>query len=265
MKSLEQGHVPNMATILYYSERGGPLNKFSPWTKLIGLILFVVAATIIQSFYLLFSLYLLSVLVYGIGRFPLGKLASWSLFPIFFILTVSFLFIFEEPGNVVVEIPGFLALTDGGLMLIAKLILRGLAVVNYSLLFIMSTKYSEIAYLSNKIFPWPFDVIFLLTFRFIFVVFEVIDTALVAAWARGGSLKKGLASMSSLYARIFGIGILYSFDRAERVGKAMEARGFTGVLKSYKKVSYPSATGWLFIMICAVGLIVVYMLPGVFP
>lgn len=265
MKSLEQGHVPNLSTILYYSERGGPLSHVSPWTMFIGLLILVVAATIIQNLLLLMGIFCISLLVYLAGKLPLRKLAAWSLFPVFFIVTISILFIFEQPGKPVFTVPGIFEITDGGIILVFTLILRGLAVVNYTLFFIMSTKYSEITYLTKKLFPWPFDIIFLLTFRFLFVVFEVIDTALIAAWARGGSLRKGLTSMSILYARIFSIGILYSFDRAERVGKAMEARGFSGRIRIYEEYDLPSLRGWLFLVICMTSLAIIYLYQGVFP
>lgn len=265
MKSLEKGHVPSLATILYYSERGGPLNRVSPWVKLLVLFLFVVTATIIQSTLLLLALYALSLLIYVSGKFPLRKLIGWSLFPVLFILTVSILFIFSQPGRPVIAAPGVFAITDMGLLLVVKLLLRGLAVVNYSLTFIMSTRYSEISGLADRIFPRPFDVIFLLTFRFVFVVFEVLETALLAAWARGGSLRRGITSAGSLYAKIFAVGVVYSFDKAERIGKAMEARGFSGELRSYEKLRSPSALGWTILVISVLIVVAAYMYQGVIP
>jgi len=265
LKSLERGHVPNLATIIYYSERGGPLNRASPWAKLLGLVLFVVAATIIQSALLLIVLYILSVLLYVLGKFPLRKLVGWSLFPVLFILTISILFIFSQPGRPVIAVPGVFVITDMGLLLVVKLLFRGLAVVNYSLTFIMSTRYSEISGLADRLFPRPFDVIFLLTFRFIFVVFEVLEAALLAAWARGGSLRRGVTSTSSLYAKIFAVGVVYSFDKAERIGKAMEARGFSGELRSYEKLRSPSALEWAILLISVLIVVTAYMYQGVIP
>lgn len=265
MKGLERGHVPSLPTILYYSERGGPLNRVSPWTKLLGLFLFVVAATILQSTLLLLVLYTLSLVIYVSGKFPLKKLLKWSLFPVLFILTISILFIFSQPGRSIIVVPGVFVITDMGVLIVVKLLLRGLAVVNFSLTFIMSTKYSEISGLADSIFPRPFDVIFLLTFRFVFVVFGVLETALLAAWARGGSLRRGITSASSLYAKIFAVGVVYSFDKAERIGKAMEARGFTGELRSYEKLRAPSASEWAILAISIIFILLAYLYQGVIP
>lgn len=262
MKSLEKSHIPSLWTILYYSEKGGPLSRVSPWSKLLGLFLFVAAATIIQSLSLLILLYLFSLLLYLVGKLPFRKLLGWSLFPAFFVLTVSIMFVFSQPGKALITVPGVLMITDGGVLLVVKLLLRGLAVVNYSLTFIMSTKYSELVGLADKLMPNPLDMIFVLTFRFIFVVLEVMETSLRAAWARGGSLRKGLVSKSSLYARIFAVNVLYSFERAEKVGKAMEARGFSGKLKSYEQLKTPSLAGWSILALSFFAIIMIYLFEG---
>ncbi len=264
MKGLDEGHIPQIATILYYSERDSFLHRASPWTKFAGLVVFVVAATVLNSISILAVAYLFSLFIYSLGELPMKKLMKWSLFPVIFVLTISFLLVFEEPGHVLFSAFG-IRLTDGGLLLVAKLLLKGLAVVNFSIAFIMSTRYSSLSRLAERILPWPFDVIFMLTFHFIFVVFDVVDTALLAVWARGGGLRKGFLSMTSLYSQIFALGVLYSFDKAERVGKAMEARGFSGRLKSYAPMSTPSAEGIAAIALSALLLIVIYVIQGAFP
>lgn len=265
MKSLENSHLPNLPIILFYSEKKGPLHKVSPWTKFLGLVLFVAAATIVYNTYLLIGLYLLSLSLYLSGRFPLGKLLRWSVFPAFFTLTVSLLIIFSQPGKPTIIIPGWLTVTDAGIFLLLRFLLKTLATVNYSFTFIMSTKYSEISSLVNKLLPSPFDVMFLLSYHFVFLIFEVIETSLKAAWSRGASLRRSLTSVSLLYAKVFSTAIVHSFDRAERVGKAMEARGFSGELKTYEPIKHPSLQGWLILLLSASALFLVYFYQGVIP
>lgn len=182
MKGLDESHIPQMATILFHSERDSYLHRASPWTKLAGLVVFVVSVTVLNSISVLAMLYLFSLFVYSLGELPLRKLMKWSLFPTIFVLTISFLFVFEEPGRVLVSALG-VQLTDGGILLVVKLLLKGLAVVSFSIAFIMSTRYSSLSHLAERLLPWPFNVIFMLTFHFIFVVFDVINTALLAVWA----------------------------------------------------------------------------------
>jgi cobalt/nickel transport system permease protein len=220
------------------------LNRVSPWTKLAALLIFIFAVTISQNLLILLLIYLLSVLVYAAGRLPLRRLIRWYLLPVIYTLTIALLFVFDEPAE--------------GIMLIASLLLRALAVVTYSLALVLTTKYSEVTALADRTLPRPFDTIFLLTYHFIFVFFELMDRILVASWARGGSLTSGIRNQGSLYAKIFAYGIVFSFDKAERVGKAMEARGFRGSLVSHEAIKRPSIGGVFILTVSAAIIIMIY-------
>jgi cobalt/nickel transport system permease protein len=201
-----------------------------------------------QNLLLLLAAYLLSVALYLTGRLPFKKLISWYLFPVIYTLTIAALFVFDEPAQ--------------GAALVAQLVLRALAMVTYSLTIVLTTRYSEVTALADRLLPRPFDAIFLLTYHFIFVFFELMDQILLAAWARGGSLTRGVKDLGSLYARIFAYGVIFSFDKAERVGKAMEARGFTGSLCSYEAIKRPSMAGVFVLIISASVLVLIFYYQG---
>jgi cobalt/nickel transport system permease protein len=93
---------------------------------------------------------------------------------------------------------------------------------------------------------------FLLSYRFSFVIFENISTMLKAVRSRGGALVKGLLGKSRLYGAIFATSLIHSIEKAERVGKAMEARGFSGELPVYQTPPLPSLAGVLFITLSIV-------------
>lgn len=248
MKTLDRGHVPDWGTIAYYSERGGPLNRTSPWTKLAGLLIFVLSVTISQSLVVLAAVYAVSLALYAIGRLPLGKLIRWYLLPVIYTITIAVLFVFDEPAE--------------GVALVLQLLLRALAVVTYSLALVLTTRFSEVTAMADRLLPRPFDAISMLTYHFIFVFFETMDGILLAAWARGGSLTRGIKELGALYARIFAYGVVFSFDRAERVGKAMEARGFNGSLRSFEEVKRPSVMGVSVLVLAVALLILVYFYQG---
>lgn len=251
MKIIDRGHVPDWGTISFYSEGGGPLNKVSPWTKLAGLIIFILAATISQSFLLLTAAYVLSLGVYAAGNLPLRRLLKWYLLPTIYTLTIAVLFLFDEPAE--------------GVALVVQLLLRALTVVTYSLTIVLTTRFSEVTALAERLLPRPFDTVFMLTYHFIFVFFETMDRTLIAAWARGGGLTRGLRGLGGLYAKIFAYGVVFSFDRAERVGKAMEARGFKGNLQSFEEIRKPSPKGVFIIAFSVAVLILIYSYQGLIP
>lgn len=46
--------------------------------------------------------------------------------------------------------------------------------------------------------------------------------------SRGGGLVRGISKQSQMFAEVFALVFIKSYDRAERVNKAMESRGYSG-------------------------------------
>ncbi len=59
--------------------------------------------------------------------------------------------------------------------------------------------------------------------------------------------------------------LLYSVEKAERVGKAMEARGYSGKLFIYEDVQHPSAKGLVTLVVLAASSVFVYLFQGGIP
>ncbi len=185
----------------------------------------------IQSAYLLAILLVATVLFYAAGRLPLILLIGWYSLPVFFVLTLAVLFVFSEPGP---QLAGFtllgarIALTENGVMLVMGLLMRALAAVTFTLTFFMTTKYTDVALIASKALPEPLDNIFLLSYRFTFETSDEVANILDAMHSRGGGLVKGILEQAKLFARIIGLAFVHAFERAERIAKAMESRGFSG-------------------------------------
>jgi cobalt/nickel transport system permease protein len=97
-----------------------------------------------------------------------------------------------------------------------------------SLLLLMTTRYAHLSTMIHRIFPYPVDQIFLLSYRFLFVTMDMMNSMIRALKSRGGGLIKGMIRQSQTFAEIFALIFIRSYDRAERVSKAMEARGYNG-------------------------------------
>jgi cobalt/nickel transport system permease protein len=245
-----------------YSEKGKSLiHRSSPWTKIAFLLLLVSIVVVDQNLTILLILYASVLAVYWSGGLPKKKLPKWCLFPIAFVLIIAAAFIFDEPGFALIRIELYglsLSLTDAGLLLLIKLLVKSLIMVTLSLTLIMTTKYAELVYLAKKLLPSPINSMFLLSYRFSFVVFENISTMLKAVRSRGGALVKGFLGKSRLYGAIFAMSLIHSIEKAERVGKAMEARGFSGELPVCQTPSRPSLAGVLFITLSIVLFLISY-------
>jgi cobalt/nickel transport system permease protein len=234
-----------------YSERGQSfVHKSSPWTKLAFLLLLVSIVVMVQNLTVLLVVYVLVFVVYSAGNLPKGKLLRWYLLPIFFVLIIAVVFIFDEPGFTLVRISfdGLsFGLTDAGLLLLMRLLVKSLIMVTFSFTVVMTTRYSQLVYLVKRLLPSPINTMFLLSYRFSFVIFESVSTMLKAVHSRGGALVRGFLRESRLYGAVIASSLIHSIEKAERVGKAMEARGFSGEIPVYQKPSRPSLAGVLFI------------------
>jgi len=180
----------------------------------------------------------------------LRLLVGWWTLPLFFVASLSVMFVFTEPGTVIagVRLGGIrIAVTDRGLLLMGGLMVKALAVVTYSLTVFMTTKYNDIARIAYRVMPRTLANMFLLSYRFMFETSDEFSSVLDAIHSRSGSVAKGAVRRSRTYAGIFGLSFVHAFERAETISKAMEARGFSGTLPVSGRLPRPGPSGWLMI------------------
>ncbi len=203
----------------------------NPKTKAALLVLVVLFVIILQQPYLLAALLVATILFYLAARLPFGLLIGWYSLPVFFVVTLSILFLFSEPGQQLASMRLFgttIRITDNGVLLVVNLLMRALAAVTFSLAFFMTTRYTHVAVIASKALPNPIDIIFLLSYRFTFETSDEVADVLDAMHSRSGGLVKGAARQTRMFANIVGLAFVHAFERAERIAKAMEARGFSG-------------------------------------
>ena len=225
-------HIPDLNLITYYAEsRQTCFSRVSPWTKFSLLILIILLVTLTKDFIILAGLYCIVLGAYAGARLPVRKLFAWYALPVIFVLSLAGIMAWNEPGNAVISfsIAGIpFVLTDNGILLIIILLLKALIVVTYSLFFLMTTRYQHFSAMIYRIFPSPIDQIFLMTYRFLFLTLAMIGSILKAVRSRGGGLIHSIHMQGRLFAEIFALVFIRSFERSERVHKAMIARGFSG-------------------------------------
>jgi cobalt/nickel transport system permease protein len=67
-----------------------------------------------------------------------------------------------------------------------------------------------------------------MAYRFLFLTLAMTASILKAVRSRGGGLIQSVRMQGRLFADIFALVFIRSFERSERVHKAMAARGFSG-------------------------------------
>ena len=251
-------HIPDFRLVTHYAEsRRSLIHRMNPWTKAVLLVFVILFVIIIQDPYLLAILLVATVAFYAAARLPLTLLLGWYTLPVFFVLTLAVLFMFSEPGR---QLASFtllgmrIALTENGILLVVNLLMRALAAVTFSLAFFMTTRYTNIAVIASKSLPKPLDNIFLLSYRFTFETSDEVADVLDAMRSRSGGLVKGVSRQTKMFAGIIGLAFVHAFERAERIAKAMEARGFTGTFPMTEKIPRMSYGDYALIALVALAL-----------
>ena len=252
-------HIPDLNLITYYAEmRETVFSRVSPWTKACLLVLLILAITLSRNLWLLLGLYLLVFGIFVLARLPVGKLFAWYLLPIVFVLSLVGIMAWTQPGIPVISFAGVglpLVLTDQGILLVVTLTLKTLISVTYSLFFVMTTRYEHFSGMIYRVFPSPLDQIFLMAYRFLFLTLAMIGSMLKAVRSRGGGLIGSVRRQSALFAGIFGLVFIRSFERAERVHKAMIARGYHGSFPSAVKIPAPGTAEYGVLAIAVAALV----------
>ena len=249
-------HIPDLDLITHYAENQvSVLSRTSPWTRCCMVLFIVLLVTVTRSMVILAFLYLLLLLLYLSAGLPAKKLFLWYTLPVIFVLSLVGILMWSEPGTVLFSITagGFtLSLSDNGVLLVVTLVLKALISVTVSLLFLMTTRYRHLSGIISRIFPAPLDQIFLLAYRFLFLTLSMTAAMLRAVRSRGGGLVRSLRMQGPLFAGVFALVFIRSFERGERVHKAMIARGFTGTYPLSGEVPRPAPAEYGLIVIAGV-------------
>jgi len=247
-------HIPDPDLITYYAEKKDSFfSRASPWTRLSFLAVLVVGITVIRNPLVLLGVYMAVLTLFILAGLPVGKLFRWYLFPLLFVLSLVGILAWTQPGAPVLgfSLAGVpLTLSDAGVLLVVTLSEKTLISVTCSLFFLMTTRYEYLSGMISRIFPAPLDQIFLMAYRFFFLTFAMVGSVLKAVRSRGGSLVRGIRTEGALFAGIIGLVFVRSFDRAERVEKAMRARGYRGLYSNTTVVPAPGIGGYGVLALC---------------
>ena len=238
-------HIPDIDLITSCAEKSsGFLSSASPWTRLILLFYIILLITIIPEFSLLVLLYLVILVVFRLNHLPVRTLLNWYWIPVFFVISLLGILIWSEPGTPLITIPLLVAtpvLTDAGLLLLGIYLVKALISFTATIMFLMTTRYGHLAGMAGLLFPSPIDQIVLMAYRFIFLTLAMIRSEIKAVQSRGGGFLRSFTSQSRIYAKVAGLTFIRSFERAERVNRAMMARGYTvGAYRSYTPIPAPT-------------------------
>ena len=260
-------HIPDLDLITTFAQREGTFfSRVSPWTKFLGLLLVVLLITLTRNLVICGILYLIILGLYASAGLPVKKLFAWYTLPILFVISLVGLMAWTEPGTPLFSWNlGLLTvtLTNNGVFLLITLLFKALISVTYSLFFLMTTRYQYSSAMIYRLFPTPLDQIFLLAYRFLFLTLLMTGAIFKAVRSRGGGIIHSIRIQGRIFAEVFALVFIRSFDRAERVHLVMISRGYSGMYEAGTEIPRPGLSGMIVIgVFCCAIAIIVLMVPN---
>ena len=182
------------------------LHRLPAAVKIAGMVFVLLGVLTLRSLPLLFSLYLLLVVLFFISRVPL-KIFSLTFYPLIF----AFLFIFLSGFQI-----HFI------LMIFFRVLCGSTGVV----LLLATTPYPSIFRLLGKVLPSLFVTALFLTYRSVFILLAVLEETEHAIYLRGGfQWRHPWRSLINI-SNAFGHLVIKGIEASERMYESMTLRGF---------------------------------------
>ena len=213
------------------SGRDGLLQRLDPRVKLLGLFALLLASVLVTRLSALLALFLIAVVFIVWSRLGIGRFAvrAWLFVPLFTLaIVLPATTSWVSPGQQLIHLWGDLAVTTTGLASAARLVLRVLDAVSFSVLLAVTTPWNELlAALRVARVPRTFVFVLTVSYRYVFVLMRLVQGMVTARRSRTvGPVAPGedRRFVGAAVGTLFG----HSQALAEQVHAAMLARGFTG-------------------------------------
>ncbi len=250
-----------------FVERDGFLQSIEPRLKLSGLLGLIILVSFAEQIRLLIFYCFIPIIFSLLSKIELSFFLKRILvfIPIFALtLALPAIFNFVTPGDAILHLTKFkhtvfsldgIYITKQGLHSALFLFLRITLSVAYSVLIVLTTKWTDIVYALRAFFvPWVVILILLMSYRYIFVFIRTVENFFIAKKSRSIKKSDALSGYEWTSNRI-GILLKKSFDLSEGVYLSMQSKGYgkTSIITQKKPISANDYM-WLFSVFSVVAL-----------
>ncbi|MGD1865072.1 MAG: cobalt ECF transporter T component CbiQ [Phormidesmis sp.] len=217
-----------------YVEANSSLHSWTPRLKLLSLSLLMFAFAAVKHLPLVLPMLCVVAVLYGLSGLPLSYLLKRLRYPGLFILMVVLLLPFTSGGTVLAQW-GPLALRQEGIITAVLVVCRFVSILTLGFVLLGSTPFLTLLRAMRSLgLPTLLADMTLLTYRYLFETADMLSTMQRSMRLRGFGLRrqwfrlegKTLLQLSGLLGTL----LIRSYERSERVYKAMQLRGY-GQLK----------------------------------
>lgn len=220
-----------------FSTGNSIIHRLDPRVKIVVVALFSVIVAISNRFLALLPALAISLFLVAIAKLPIKKVFYRLLFVNGLILFLWFILPFTYTGHGVFAIGPFIA-TKEGILLAGQITIKSNSILLSMIAFLSTTPIFSLGHAMGHLrFPNKITHLFLFTFRYIHVIYKEYRRLVNAMKIRGFVPKTNMHTYKS-YAYLVGMLLVRSYDRAERIHKAMRCRGFNNRYHSLTQFSF---------------------------
>lgn len=241
-----------------YATLDSPIHRWEARTKLIGLLVLIVAFSTVQDWRLLPVLYLITAALFLLSRLPFDYLLSRLKLPGYFIAFLVILLPFISGSTELFRV-GPLALRQEGLMNALIIASRFICIITVTLVLFGTAPFlTSIKALRSLGLPDLLADMILLTYRYLFEMADTLQAMRTAIRLRGFNGSKFSRDNLTTLASLIGSLLVRSYEQAEQVYKAMVLRGYGTATTAKQEFS---TTRWD-ITLCGISVLLAVILVG---
>ena len=208
-----------------FSTGNSIIHGLDPRVKIIVVTLFSVVVATSSRFLALLPALAISLFLVTMARLPIKKVFYRLLLVNGLILFLWLVLPFTYNGHKLFTIGPFIA-TKEGILLAGQITVKSNSILLSMIALLSTTQIFSLGHAMGQLhFPDKITHLFLFTFRYIHVIYQEYHRLINAMKMRGFVPRTNMHTYKS-YAYLVGMLLVKSYDRAERIHKAMLCRGF---------------------------------------
>ncbi|MBT9148829.1 MAG: cobalt ECF transporter T component CbiQ [Dehalococcoidia bacterium] len=215
-----------------YSDIRSPIHSWDPRAKVVGILCLIFAVVVVPDARMALVGLLVTMLLVLISRLPLGFVAKRLLLVSPFALSFCLLILFTHEGGDEIARFSFLSITSDGLERAALIAVRVMAAITLTLCMLSTMKFeTTMKALEHLKIPTKLIQLLMFTYRYIFVLVDEFSSMSRSLTSRGFNKGTNMHTMTTL-AKMIGMLLIRSYERADRVYHAMASRGYDGRMET---------------------------------
>jgi cobalt/nickel transport system permease protein len=211
-----------------YAHVDSAISRRSPTVRLLGAVAIALGAALLPlgAWPQMVGLAAVVLALAAAARIPPGAFLVRLAAPFTFVLLVSGAVLVLAPGEPVARL-GPVAITDAGLLRFGSVLGRAAVALGAAVVLVSTTPFDELVRALRTLrLPEGVTTALGLAYRFLYILNDEVERLRRAARSRNAA--DGATPRRRLAMGIAGAALQRSFDRSERLHRAMLARGFTG-------------------------------------